>query len=341
MSKLLFAGSRIDSVSTVYGTIVDDSSYIDNAYSDAGINVGGGAARINFFDPASAPLLSPYSVPVGNSLYFHAYIGMNFNSAGYNGAIIIFEDSARYPWLQILAYGQWQYNSGTGTVPVWTDIGDNTYGMPGNNRVQASMDVKIDIDAGGNHTLFMAANSVQALAPVVFNQPLMTELSSIIIQRDNSGTESVFSQIMCTENISTVGGHVQTSRATGAGAHSDWTGSYSDVNEVIQDLSNYNQAVTAEQKQSYPMSNIMTPEGCFIQGIFYWLVAKNDGVTPKNIASLLRTGDGTEFVSADLNNFYVSFANIGARYDVNPETFSDWTQTDWNSPIQLGFVSKA
>jgi len=338
---LLFAGSRTDSVSVVYGTLSEDNAYSNATYSDAGINVANGAAKVQFYDPAAAPLLSPFTVGEGHSLYFHAWVGMNFNGAGYNGAILIFYDSAGYPWIQVLAYGQWQYNSGTGAAPVWTDFGDNTYGMVGLNRNQGALDVKIDIAADGVHTVFMAANGLQAMAPVTFNQPLMTGLSYVVIQHDNSNTESVWSQILVTQDLSTVGATVTTCRGTAAGTHADWTGSVTDVNEVFTDLANSNQALAAGLSQSYDMGNVTVPEGSVIEGVFAFIIAKTDGTSPENISMLCRTGAAVDHESGNLNGVGVAWSGAGARYDVNPDTGEAWTQAEWNAPVQLGFTSEA
>lgn len=340
MAKLLFAGSRTDSITVVFGSLSEDTSYIDGTYSDAGINVAYGAMKIQCYDPAAAPLLTDYSVPAGSALYFHSYVGMNFNGAGYSGDCLTFFDSAGYPWVKLQYTGQFQYNSGTGAAPVWTNFGSNTYGMPGINRSPVAMDIQIKIDSGGNHTLFMAVNSIQAVATAEFVQPLMTNLSYAEIQHDPQNTECVWSQIMMTENISTVGGHVATARATGAGAHSDWSGTYTDVNEVATNNTTYNQALTAGLLQSYPMGNITVPAGCRIQGVFNWMIAKNDGTSPNNIASLIRTAAAVDHASADLNGLGIAFAGLGAMYPVNPDTSAAWTQTDWNAPVQLGFVSE-
>jgi len=347
MSKLLFAGCRSDSVTVTAGTISEDTAYIDPAYSDAGVNFGSaGSIAVNFYDPAAAPALVRYSVGVGHTLYWHATIGMNFDS-GFVGSCITFYDSADYPWLRMLWGGQLQYNHGSGGGPVWANIGVNTYGQPGSNRRVAPWDIIVTIDAGGAHSVAMGISGNPIIARVGFNQPLMTNLAYAILESiDGPGrpppkVETVLSEILVTEDLSTVNAHVFTRRATGAGAHSQWTGTYADVNEVITDDSTANTATAAGLLQSYPMSNIALPDGYEILGAFHWLRGKNSGTAPANLQSLIRGGDGVDHQTGNLSGIDVLFGHFGARYNVDPATGLQWTAAGWNAPVQLGFVSEA
>lgn len=339
MGKLLFAGSRTDCVTTLSGSVYGTTSFINNTYSDAGI-AGSGTAEGMLTDPASAPLLEPYTVAAGHSFYFHAQFGY---TDGYGGGsvMLVLVDSAQGHWVQLLANGQLQYNAGTAGAPNWQNLG-TPYGTPGGYNSPNAIDIKLEIHAGGNHTVMLAYGGVAVVGPIVFNQPLLTGIQAFQITGQDFRTASTWSQLLCTEDLSTIGGFVKTVRATGAGAHSAWSGAYTDVNEVITDNATYNQALTSGLEQSYPMANIAVPAGCIIQGVFTYIVAKNDGSNPANISSLIRTGDGTDHMSANLGGLNIAYIGVGARYDINPETGVAWTQADWNAvPVQLGFVSEA
>lgn len=332
MPKLLFLGSRLDCVTTLYGAAQEVTFGIDSAYSDAGINVRNGGVQGLLYDPAAAPLLSPYAVEAGASFYFHSHLYQT------GGVYLLLLDNAGYPWVQYDYHGQLYYNSGTGTAPVWTVIG-----IPYAPFVSSAFDIdlRLDIASDGTHTIALAYNGTVVSGPVSFTQAALTNIARWQLQSQGQGYEDVvWSQIMCAENINTVGGHVNTCRATGAGAHSGWTGTYTDVNEVITDYTTYNQALTAGLEQSYPMTNVTVPEGCYIMGVFEWLIVKNDGVAPENVASLIRTGADVDHVSADLPGVTFGYTNVGARFDVNPDTSTQWTQAAWNAPVQLGYVSE-
>lgn len=332
MSKLLFAGSRLDAFTATYGGPADVTFGIDTDYSDAGVNVRNGGVKGFLYDPAAAPLLSPYSVEEGASFYFHAYL----NQSG-NAATITLLDNAGAQWVQLNNNGQLQYNSGTASDVVWTNIGV-AYGVAPSNQ---DIDLKVDLSSTGVHTVTLLYNQTIVSGPVTFNQPLLTNIAQFELTSQGDGYQDVvWSQVLCTENISTVGGHVATSRATGAGTYSQWSGSYTDVNAPVTTNTTYNQATSAGLQQSYPMGNITVPAGSYIEGVFYWLIAKNDGTEPENIASLIRTAANVDHVSGNLDGINIGFNSLGARYDVNPDTGAQWTQTDWNAPVQLGFVSE-
>lgn len=346
MSKLLFAGSRTDSVLQLSGTISDiaqaDGSYyiVDTEWVDAGINTAEGFAQGIFTDPSSAPILTQYSVTASHTLYFHCQFGC---SVGYfslgNSPVIFFNDSSGSAWVRIKNNGQIQYNSGTTISPVWTNIGPAA-GPIGPEDDFSDIDIRIDVRPSGNHRVTLLYNQAIVAGPYVFSQTLMTELSSFSLGPGVGNYDCAWSQIICTEDISSVGGHVAVARATGPGANSQWSGSYSDINQSITTFSTYNQASEPDLTQSYPMGSVSVPQGSFISGIFNWIQVKNSGIPPENVSSVIRTSANINHTSAITGPVDIGWGQTGARYDVDPDTGSQWTQSSWNSPVQLGFRSE-
>jgi len=333
MPKLLYAGGRLDSVVQASGVLTEmNNGWYDNAYSDVALNIGGASARLFFSDPASAPLLATYAVGAGHSLFFHMMGHAEGSTAG--DALVVFEDSSHFPWFRVTIGGQLQCNTGTGSAPVWTNVGAAAGAISFATNVD--IDIKLDIDAGGNLTALLAYNRVAVVGPVTFSAPGLTNIASILLG-PTSNTYGA-SQLLATEDWSTVGGHVKTTRATGAGAHSDWAGTYADVSEVITNDSTVNQANAAGELQTYPMGNITVPAGYVIAGVFQWLRAKNDGNSPANIQSICRPAT-TDSISGDLPGMLITYVSVGARYDLNPDTSAAWTQAEWNAPVQMGFES--
>jgi hypothetical protein len=335
MPKVLFSGSRSDSVVAVAGNVTEiTNGWFNSQYSDAGIFYGGGVAfRAVLTDPAAAPLLAPYAVQAGHSVYVHGY----YNSQG--GPTIQLCDSAGNPWVQVLGSGNsittLQYNSGTGASPVWTSLGAQ-FNWP--FATNSDFDIKLDLAANGNHTVMVAINRVAVVGPIGFTAAGLTNIGSVLFSGPNN-TQGALSEIIATEDWSTVAGHVMTKRPTGPGADTDWTGSYTDVNEVITNDSTVNQSATAGQKQTYPVGTITVPDGYVIGCVFNWMRAKNDGAAPANIQSICRPG-ATDRVSANLNGMLVTYSGVGARYDVNPDTSAAWTAASFNAgPTQFGFAS--
>lgn len=332
MAKLLYAGGRLESVRILSGTISENTNggWYESAYSDCGLNPDNGVFQLPLFDPAAAPQLTAYAMQPGHSAYVHF---MSFFQGNPNNTTVTFCDSSGNPWLQYKGVGQMYYNSGTGASPVWTAFGA-TFGQPQYSTL-VPIDIKLDLAANGTHTVTVFYANSQILAPITFTATGFTSLGSITI----GGGSLVTGQYMVTEDWSTIGGKVKTTRPTGAGSHSDFAGTYSDVNEQVTNDTTINQASTAGLVQSYPTANITVPNGFLVAGAFNWVRAKNNGNAPNNLKSLVRVA-GTDYTaSVNMPNMGVGFGGTGARYDVNPATGVAWTQAAWNAPIEMGFAS--
>jgi hypothetical protein len=77
---VLYVGGRLPTVTQLTSGVSEsnDAAKINTTYSQAGLLMAGAtrAAGI-FFDPAAAPLLTPYTAPAGHSYYYHFYVGTN------------------------------------------------------------------------------------------------------------------------------------------------------------------------------------------------------------------------------------------------------------------------
>jgi hypothetical protein len=343
MSKGLFAGSRTDCVTQVSGTISDNDNpnWVDPAYCDAGIRVTAAVARGTLTDPAHAPLLVPYAVEAGNTFYFHAEYA--WNDRGYHDdfTALTLQDNTGVSWVRLSYNGQLQFNSGTAGAPVWTNIGAQV-GPIGNYYAPRSLDIALSIAADGDHTILLAFAGAAVVPVTPFIQPLLTNIGQFLLSGDPLGhTDDCWSQIMCTENISTINGHVYTKRPVSAGTYSEWTGTYTDVNEVVTNDATSNTAATAGLRQSYPVGTIVIPDGYEVIGVYNWLRGKNSGADPANVQALVRTAADVDHTSADLPGINVTFEQFGASYPVNPDTGLAWVPADWAAVNEFGFVSGA
>jgi hypothetical protein len=316
-----------------------NDTFFDATYSDCALAIGPlGIARIYAFDPASAPLLVPYAVAAGHSFYFHATFG--YGDGNHTDSVVLqILDAAGDLWLELGANLQLSYNSGTGGAPVWTALGTAT---PAGYDGHLDMDIKVDIDAGGNHHVTLLIARVVALGPFAFSAAGLTNVASVrLCNTDVANTAWCWSQGLLTEDISTVGAHAATTRGTGAGAHSAWAGAVGGVNAPITSDASPNQAAAAGLSQTYPQTNVTVPAGYYIAGAFNYVRGKNDGSgLVMNIQSICRPAS-TDHLTADLAGIGVGYSTMGARYDTNPDTSATWTQGEWNAPVQLGFASAA
>lgn len=333
---LLFSGGRADSVvavdsanppaETTNGFVSWDSSYADCAL------MPNGGAVCGFTDASGAAA----SVVAGHTAYFHFEYSAS-NSAS-NGAVIVeLRDSSGNPWLRLTGTtgGQhkFQYNSGSSGSPTWTDFTSSAY-----TPAYRAHDLAVAIDSAGNHSLTFILNGATVWTKTFTNAGL-TNLASAVIFTNGNGLTG-FSQLMATQDLSTVGAKVKTIRATGAGTYAQMIGAYTDVNEILTSDATFNQSTAAAQTQSYAMADISVPAGMVIKGVRHCFRVKNDGANaPLNVKSLCRSG-GSDYTSGNLSGVGAGFAPVGKRYDVDPNTATAWTQAAINA-VEFGFTSAA
>lgn len=339
--RILFAGGRLDSLEVINTGATETTSTTgrDTTYTDASIDFpygSAGALRARFRDSS----FSTVSVSSG-TVYAHCET-MSLGSAIGSRNLMELADSSGAAWLAIRCptantntFGLY-YNSGTAGSPVWTLLGSTTTYA---TSTRYAYDIKFTF--GSPHTAELYRDGV-LVTSATFTQAALTELSSMAIRAysNTTGQACRFSQILAAEELSTIGAKVAYVRANGAGSNSEWTGSVTDINEGNNSDITLNSATSAGLTQTYTMGDVTLPSGYVIKSIFQWLRAKNDGVSPLNIKSVLRLG-GSNYVSAsDLSGIGTGLAPVGTRYDEDPSTAAAWTASGWNA-AEMGFQSAA
>lgn len=341
--QVIFAGGRMETIKVENGTIVQNtnSSTFDNNYADCSLEVYINyinSFSISFFTESSN-ILSPISAVSGDTLFLHFEVKGDTSGAHYGGQNpITFKDSSGYPWISLRVVTAntltLMYNSGTGTSPVWSNIDSNTL-SPSSNLEPYDFEITL----GSPHSVKMYRNG-SLIRSGTFTQAALTNLASCSFMSFHANigasTRSYYSQILATIGISTIGAKVKTCRATGAGAHTDWSNSYTAVNEVIVNDATIQNATTSGLVSTHVMSDVTVPTGYEIKSIFHWLRAKNDGSSPANIKSVLRMG-GTDYSTGNLSGIGAGYSPTGARYDSDPSG-SNWTESVWNG-IEAGYES--
>lgn len=346
--KMLFYGGRLDSVTNITGNWTESAGVFpnygyDTDWSDARIKpVNGDLDPFETFDcefTDDAGASDP--VTVGHTMYSHWYMYQqptDHLQTGYPMWQAI--DSAGFPWFRLMPINnhtwQLQRNSGTGGAPVWTAVPGTDYVWHG-GVATITLDVSILIDAGGNHEIsFYSGDST--VYTVTASVVLMTDIAKVRFGVATQGFDEGYSQLICTQDLSTIAGHVKTLRATGAGFNQEWNGVYTDVNEQVTTDANFNQAPLIDLSQTYQMTDFTLPVGYTIYGVSQRVRVKNDAAnSPLNIKSICRSG-GTNYVSADLSGVGGGYAPAGKRYPVDPATSVTWTQSGVNA-VQFGFKS--
>lgn len=330
---MLFAGGRAGDFTVVTGGLFETNGvgWYDPAYADCTLGLNAATLVTGGFTNAAG---APTSVPAGKTAAMRVSIGGSRGIVA--GAILTLNDLAGYPWVRVFAPFNGgmilQYNSGTGASPAWTNLGSVvTVGSGG------LVNVSVLIDAGGNHSALFAFGGSTVFVGGFSNAGLTNLAGFAILNTDPSGN-MFLSEVMAAQDLNLVGARLKTLRATGAGAHSDWTGTYADVNEVTSSDANSNKAASSGLSQSYAMTDVTVPIGYSIRGVFYSLRTKNGGFgVPANIKALARSG-GSDFISGPLSGVNAAYGYSAARYDVDPATGVAWTQAGVNA-LELGFQS--
>lgn len=338
MSQILFAGGRLDSVTAGTGVSEDTTAgRFDSTYCDAALLCSATTALVQATLVDSTG--TPTNLTSGQTGYFHFEV-IPISSTGSVGNWWWLTDSSGFPWLAIRSTGTGNvytlsYNSGTGASPVWTTIG-SSFTVPSATR--SAIDIVLTI--GSPHTAAIYLNG-SLLVTGTFTQASLTTIRTLNLQSIGSqGNACAYSQILCTEGISTISAKIKYSRATGAGSNSAWTGAATNVNEAVNSDATIDQATSAGLRQTYAMGDVTVPSGYAIKSVFYWVRAKNDGSTPANIKASLRSGATNFDGASNLAGIGIGFAPLLQRYDTDPATSAAWTQTGWNA-AEAGYLSAA
>lgn len=336
MPQILFLGGGLDSVT---GTALSEftGGFFDSTYAPSCLLVSpGGSFDIVCLDAA----LAPVSVVGGQTFYGH--VGFNFTNPYANGDNQLqARDSAGFPWVAIRSNGGsptfgLYYNSGTGAVPVWTQLGANFAMAQNPGSPYQRLDLVIAIGATGNHVASVWNKEVLQ-ATGAFTQASFTNVRSMRGFAPTGGSSEWIEMIM-TEGFSTIGGRVGYSLPNGAGTNAGWTGAFGDVGEVVNNDATTNTSTTPGQKTTYNSGDITVPAGNVIRSVWRWFRAKTDGTSPSNIKSVIRSA-GTDYVAAaSAPGIGASFGPLPARQDTDPATGVAWTQAGFNA-AEPGFQS--
>jgi hypothetical protein len=340
VAEVLFAGGRLDSLVTVAGSPTEgtSSSQRDTAFADAVTICGSTAVFVAApFFTDSGGVLSATTVVSGETLWVHFEmynLGTNFST----GAVVTIYDSSGFPWFRIVSASggvmQPQYNSNTGASPTWTAVGDS---LTIRGQTKFVWDLKLTL--GSPHSFEWSLGSVKQ-SYGTFTQASFANAASARFSSTGGTSGTAFSQILATRDITTIGARVKYCRATAAGANTGWSGAYTDVNEAVGADGTLQSAASAGLKSTHAMGDVTMPGNANkFRSLFHWLRANNNGASPQNIKSVLRSS-GVDYSTGDLSGIGTTLAAVGARYNQNPATTADWVASDWNA-MEAGYEAAA
>jgi hypothetical protein len=207
---------------------------------------------------------------------------------------------------------------------VWTDIGSS---ITINSSTRQEYDIHVDV-TNGTADLYLAGNKRIA------GSATLTGITDIAQARLGGCNQAYWSQIIVADE-STIGWRLTTVPATSAGATTDWTGTYAEIDEITYSDADFINSATANQVELFAHGTVV-PSGYKVRGVAVTARAKKGSTGPANLQLALRSG-GTVYVSSSnaLDEGYGAFCNI---WETDPATSADFT-TSAITALQFGVKS--
>lgn len=222
----------------------------------------------------------------------------------------------------------------------WTDIG-SAYTQTSGSRVTIDIHCKIN-DSGGEFSLYVdtVLKATMTGDTNVFSGSEVSYVEMAPTHSANATNQGWSQFIVSTDDTRQM--RLATLRPDGAGATSDWAGTYADVDDVgFYTDSDYLTSNTANQVDTLTLTNLSTlaqtlePLAVVVTGR-----ARRGTSGPQNVQLGLHVGS-TDYFAANEPSLGSSFNNLTQRiWDQNPDTTADWTVSDIQS-LQAGVKSIA
>jgi hypothetical protein len=224
-----------------------------------------------------------------------------------------------------------EYWNGT----AWTNAG-GTITLDVNTRAQTIDMHIVSNSASGSIKLYIAGT--ERLDSGTIN---LSSYSGVAYVRTTGhsvvGTTTAFSQIVVA-NESTIGWRLKTAPVTGAGATTDWTGSYTEIDELAYSDADFINSATANQVELFSHATTI-PAGYTVRAVVVTARAKRGTTGPQNLRLILRSGGTTYDNGSDLalDEGYGAFCAV---WETDPATSADFTASSIAS-LQFGVKSIA
>lgn len=209
----------------------------------------------------------------------------------------------------------------------WTNLGSSVA-----VDLSSPQDVDIFIDTAGTAKLYLSgALRVTASATLT----AITGITQFIHGPTNVNNIQIAHVVIADEP--TIGWRLVTVPITGAGATTDWTGTYAEVDEMVYSDADFINSATAAQVELFAHSTAI-PSGYRVQAVGVSARAKKGGSGPTKLQLALRSA-GTTYFSGDkaLDVGYDSYEHI---WETDPATSAAFT-TSAIAALQFGVKSIA
>jgi hypothetical protein len=276
-----------------------------------------------------------------NTFWFSIQDYRNASGATQNEPWFTFVDGSLSPWYRIMGVGgsniqpviQMQYWSGSAWVAV------------AGIAIVAATSVLHKFD-------FYVDNATGTLAAYMDGIPFANQtglpnhaIAQVQVNCTNTATFTfnAISECMCFD-VSTLGRRLYTLGETANGTNSQWSGAYTDINEVgTFNDSNFIQTGTANQTSTFVTGTISsTPSQQYlVSGLVIAGRMLIGAVGPQNMKGAVVVGGTTYNSTNNVDNLLTNFGYTWVDFPVNPNTGVDWTLANINAGIETGWKSLA
>lgn len=166
--------------------------------------------------------------------------------------------------------------------------------------------------------------------------------AQMIAVSGNSGVFTGISEVMCLD-IQTLGRRLSTLGEVANGVNTDWTGSYTDINEVgTFNDANFIQTGTINKTSTFVMTTPLSvaAQQYLISSLVIAGRILIGAVGPQNLKGAVVVSGTTYDSTNDVANLLTSFGYTWSDFDENPATGLDWTVAQIDSgTIETGWKS--
>lgn len=256
-----------------------------------------------------------------------------FSNSSTQGPIVEFLDGSDVPFVRLNSDSQasttWQVEYWTGAA--WTAAG--TFTAPGDSLQTLDINV-VGNSASGSASVYLSGTNRLTTAAIdlsayggVAKVRFYGRGSSI------AGTRAISQVIMADEP--TIGWRLATVPATGAGATTDFTGTYTEIDEVVYSDADFINSAVANQVEIFSHSSTV-PSGYTVRAFGVTARAKRGASGPANLQLALRSSGTTYFSgSKALDVGYGAFCHV---WETDPATAAAFA-TSAIASLQFGVKS--
>jgi hypothetical protein len=207
-----------------------------------------------------------------------------------------------------------------------------------NRGTVSAYDVYFKIDAV-NGALAAFADGVTVGSVTGINTSGMAQLAFMELTNNNDSGSGFWGWIIA-QGGSTIGHLCRMKLPTAAGAHTDFSGTYADVDEYPLSDADFIATETAGDKDNFTGTAFgALPVGNKIKAVGIGARTRNNGAAPSTVRGILTIG-GTDYTTADADDVAAGWGPATMLYPVDPSTSAPWGSSLANVNVAFGIESR-